>query len=244
MKSLLYSPPKPAFLFGHQDSSKSIIGKSPTKQFSETTLIKGGQMLLNMIEKKDTKRYSNKRMKSSQLIREGKLEEALQEVNLMLDSHYANPQSSSNEECKKAQAYYLRGQIHERKGDLTVAITDYKQALASDPALINAAFAKAACENKIGNYEEAINTYNEAFAMERDSQNTTQHNHSASYYLCTSNLKGQISGGQISTNRSIDGIAKINDYFQNATKSNVSSGVGDPYVFSSRIETLSPQSNA
>jgi hypothetical protein len=37
-----------------------------------------------------------------------------------------------------------------------------------NPSLINAAFAKAACENKIGKFEEAIDTYNEAFAMENE----------------------------------------------------------------------------
>jgi len=37
-----------------------------------------------------------------------------------------------------------------------------------DPAFVNAALSKAACENKIGNYEDAIETYNQAFAMEQD----------------------------------------------------------------------------
>jgi tetratricopeptide (TPR) repeat protein len=36
-----------------------------------------------------------------------------------------------------------------------------------NPKLINAAFAKAACENKVGRFEEAIETYNEAFALEK-----------------------------------------------------------------------------
>lgn len=37
--------------------------------------------------------------------------------------------------------------------------------------MVNAAFAKAACENKIGNYEDAINSYNHAFAIDSDFNN-------------------------------------------------------------------------
>lgn len=47
-----------------------------------------------------------------------------------------------------------------------MAIKDYQLALSLNPQLINAAYAKAACQSKIGNDEDAINTYNLAFAME------------------------------------------------------------------------------
>lgn len=62
----------------------------------------------------------------------------------------------------------MRGQILEKKGEFNSAINDFQEALKLNPSLINAAFAKAACENKIGNFEDAINTYNEAFAIENE----------------------------------------------------------------------------
>ncbi len=40
--------------------------------------------------------------------------------------------------------------------DLASAISDYSSAIKANPSFINAAFAKAACENKIGKFEEAI----------------------------------------------------------------------------------------
>lgn len=49
-----------------------------------------------------------------------------------------------------------------------------------NPSLINAAFAKAACENKIGKFEEAIDTYNEAFALENEQKSI---NNQSSYFL-------------------------------------------------------------
>jgi|LauGreDrversion4_2_1035121.scaffolds.fasta_scaffold978002_1 tetratricopeptide (TPR) repeat protein len=66
----------------------------------------------------------------------------------------------------RAEAYYLRGQIFEKTGELQLALRDYQHALTINPNFINAAYAKAACQNKSGNYEEAIKTYNEAFALE------------------------------------------------------------------------------
>ena len=62
----------------------------------------------------------------------------------------------------------MRGQIHEKKGDYAKAIEDFKKALEINPSLINAAFSKAACENMVGLYEDAINTYNEAFKLDNE----------------------------------------------------------------------------
>ncbi len=75
------------------------------------------------------------------------------------DTRPATPTSQS-------EAFYLRGQIFEKKGDYSLAIRDYQHALEINPSLINAAYAKAACLNKLGNFEDAINTYNQAFALE------------------------------------------------------------------------------
>jgi hypothetical protein len=98
----------------------------------------------------------SKRMKSSQLIKEGRLDEALIEVNLMLKNtaeiskqsscnnsislahsfmvNQSNANSGLGINCtssnnKKAFAYYLRGQIFEKRGEFMQAIKDFKQAL-------------------------------------------------------------------------------------------------------------------
>jgi tetratricopeptide (TPR) repeat protein len=81
---------------------------------------------------------------------------------------------------KKAQAYFQRGQVNEKKGDFNSAIKDFTKALEINPALVNAAFAKAACENKIGRFEEAIKTYNDAFALEEGKDITSNDSASSS----------------------------------------------------------------
>lgn len=100
------------------------------------------------------------------MIKEGKYDEVLAEVNNILKGDQNTQKVRDNQ--KESQAYFLRGQINEKKGDMQVAINDYKKALEINPSLINAAFAKAACENKLGKFEEAIETYNEAFALENE----------------------------------------------------------------------------
>eukprot|EP00347_Sterkiella_histriomuscorum_P012335 403368987 len=146
----------------------------------------------------------DQRIKSNQLIQEGKLEQALNEVNQMIvkSEHQSNSNSanitqssfvlySQSQQNEPAQAFYIRGQILEKKGDYHGAIQDYKQALQFNPKLLNAVYSKAACENKIGNYEDAIQTYNEAFALDDDfkEQRTNQSIQNQSYYMCSSNLK-------------------------------------------------------
>ena len=37
-----------------------------------------------------------------------------------------------------------------------------------DPSFFNAAYGKASCENVIGRYDDAIQTYNQAFAKDTD----------------------------------------------------------------------------
>lgn len=82
-------------------------------------------------------------MKSSQLIREGRLEEAMQEVNTMLvvvnhkATHMASEEHSLDTRPAtpntQADAFYLRGQIFEKKGDYSLAIRDYQHALEINP---------------------------------------------------------------------------------------------------------------
>ncbi len=90
------------------------------------------------------------------------------EVNTMLivNNDIGNARDDVSQETRPAtpttqsEAFYLRGQIFEKKGDYSLAIRDYQHALEINPSLVNAAYAKAACLNKLGNFEDAINTYN------------------------------------------------------------------------------------
>ena len=82
----------------------------------------------------------------------------------------------------QAEAFYLRGQIHERQGDFTSAITDYQHATTINPLLVNALYAKAACQSKLGHYEEAIVTYNQAFALENSDYGAHNNNNMATSY--------------------------------------------------------------
>jgi len=54
-----------------------------------------------------------------------------------------------------------------------MAIKDYQTALSINPGMVNAAYAKAACQSKIGNFEDAINAYNQAFSIEGGEFGTT-----------------------------------------------------------------------
>ena len=81
----------------------------------------------------------------------------------------SNQLDSASTPTNQGEAYYLRGQFFERKGEFALAIRDYQLALSLNPSLVNAAYAKAACESKIGKYEEAIVTYNQAFGIENSS---------------------------------------------------------------------------
>ena len=81
----------------------------------------------------------------------------------------------------------MRGQIHERRQEYAEAIADFKRALEINPGLINAAFAKAACENMIGEYEQAINTYNEAFKIDNHQQQLRGSSFCSTSYFMFSN---------------------------------------------------------
>ena len=76
-----------------------------------------------------------------------------------------NPSSDGSSNISLAHAYFQRGLIHEKKGNMSQAIEDFNKALELDKSLVNAALAKAACANRIGKFEDAINTYNEALAI-------------------------------------------------------------------------------
>lgn len=63
---------------------------------------------------------------------------------------------------------YTRAKLAEKQKNYKQAIEDYGEVLKLDPDFFNAAYAKAACENTIGLYDDAIKTYNLAFSKDVD----------------------------------------------------------------------------
>ena len=51
-----------------------------------------------------------------------------------------------------ANAYYVRGSAYEKLDELEISILDFSKVLEIDPSHFNAAYARAAAENKRGNY--------------------------------------------------------------------------------------------
>ncbi|CDW84670.1 tpr domain containing protein [Stylonychia lemnae] len=203
----------------------------------------------------------DQRIKSSQLIKEGRLDEAMDEVNQIIQSEANSGTNSANvtnnsmvRQIESAQAFYLRGQIHEKKGDYQQAITDFKLALQHNPQHVNAAFSKAVCENKIGNFEDAINTYHEAFAMEND-QNLKQLTNNMSYYLQSSNLKNTKSNVSSISNESqsqekhfkkLNAVKSTEKLTNNQYETLIVNRQSprNQIIYASRIETLSPKSQS
>ena len=58
---------------------------------------------------------------------------------------------------------FMRAKLYEKDKNLDSAILEYKKCLYLDPNFVNAAYGKAACENLLGRFEEAIVTYESAF---------------------------------------------------------------------------------
>ena len=67
---------------------------------------------------------------------------------------------------------YLRGKLFEEENELERAVDFYKEALERNPFHSNAAFSLAACENKRGNFDEAIVTYEKA--LQRDKRRSQE----------------------------------------------------------------------
>ena len=74
---------------------------------------------------------------------------------------------------------YARAKLAEKEKDFEKAIEEYEKLLKLDPRFINAAYSKATCENIVGRFSDAINSYNQAFANEDESTIRT----SRSYYF-------------------------------------------------------------
>jgi tetratricopeptide (TPR) repeat protein len=56
----------------------------------------------------------------------------------------------------------------EKMGKIEEAIVNFSEVLKSDPNHVNAAFAKAACLNKIAEYGKAIEAYKKAFEIDEE----------------------------------------------------------------------------
>ena len=67
-----------------------------------------------------------------------------------------------------AISFYTRAKLAEKSKNYEQAIADFGKVLELEPNFFNAAYAKAACENIIGRYDDAIDTYNLAFTTDVD----------------------------------------------------------------------------
>lgn len=61
---------------------------------------------------------------------------------------------------------FMRAKLLEREKKYEQAIDEYAKVLEMDPLFINAAYSKAACENLIGRFDDAILTYESAFSKD------------------------------------------------------------------------------
>lgn len=70
---------------------------------------------------------------------------------------------------------FARAKLLEKDSKYEDAIEEYKRALEIDPDFVNAVYSKAACESQLGRFEDAINTYNQAFLKDMN-DNESQNN--------------------------------------------------------------------
>ena len=102
-------------------------------------------------------RDRQRRTQFHRLLTAGKFEEVQKQVDLEI-------KSDNND----AIALYTRAKLAEKRKDYERAIEDYGKVLQLDPTFFNAAYSKASCENMIGKYDDAIETYNLAFKQDTE----------------------------------------------------------------------------
>ena len=78
-----------------------------------------------------------------------------------------------------AVVIYARAKLAEKQKNYEQAIIDFAKVLELDPSFYNAAYAKASCESIIGRYEDAIITYNLAFAKDSEAPVLSRDDHSS-----------------------------------------------------------------
>lgn len=59
--------------------------------------------------------------------------------------------------------HYVKAKLAEKHGNFEEAIQGFSTALKLDPTFFNALYSKALCENMLGRFEDAIETYSIAF---------------------------------------------------------------------------------
>ena len=69
-------------------------------------------------------------------------------------------------QSQDAATMYARAKLAEKEKDYETAIDEYEKLLKLDPRFVNAAYSKATCENLVGRFSDAIDSYNRAFANE------------------------------------------------------------------------------
>ena len=98
-----------------------------------------------------------RRAQYHRLLSLGKMDEVEKQVSQELQSN--------NED---AITLYTRAKLAEKQKRYADAIVDFGKVLQIDPTFYNAAYAKASCENIIGRFDDAIETYNLAFTKDLD----------------------------------------------------------------------------
>ena len=87
----------------------------------------------------------------------GKMDELEKQIRLEIQSNNQD-----------AILLYTKAKLAEKQKNYEQAIEDFGKVLELDPNFFNAAYGKATCENIIGRYDDAIETYNLAFAKDID----------------------------------------------------------------------------
>jgi len=98
-----------------------------------------------------------RRAQYHRLLTAGKVQEVERQISIEIQSNNQD-----------AISLYTRAKLAEKQKNYEQAIEDFGKALVLDPNFFNAAYGKAGCENIIGRYDDAIETYNIAFAKDND----------------------------------------------------------------------------
>ena len=77
---------------------------------------------------------------------------------------------------------FMRAKLLEKAKNFEAAIAEYNKVLQNDPTLVNAAYSKAACENLLGRFDDAIQTYETAFKRDVSDAEREKHALPASPY--------------------------------------------------------------
>ena len=131
---------------------------------SENTQIEGDGVINNINNSHSVDSYSvmsndrTRRVQYHRMLTKGNLDEVKRQVSIDIQA-----------DNQDAISIYTRAKLAEKQKNYEQAISDFEKVLKLDPSFYNAAYGKATCENIIGRYNEAIETYNLAFSKDSDS---------------------------------------------------------------------------